>query len=189
MTSLEISRAIRALKQPQMMFEISQHSRTFSFILWIEGFIVLLLSFVISSSFAEEPSISSENSNEDTPEESNEQAKEEASAEIEKIQLPSGSDEIIVYGQREVERLRKILDQNLQNDGYRDGKRKVDKVFYSNETIWKQYVFVYDPAGLDEKNPPRFEPWVKGHPDNKWRYISCVPPFTPMCARQGLVNH
>lgn len=146
---------------------------------------LLILSFLIPISIAQEPTDPTKESNKsDDPssEESPEQEKQEDS----KNEVHSASGEIIVYGQREVERRRKILDENLQNNGYRDGKRKGDKVVYRPETVWKPSVFVYDSGWVElKKTPPRFEPWIAGHPDNKWRYISCIPPFTPVCVRAG----
>ena len=91
-------------------------------------------------------------------------------------------EEITVYGKREVDRRRRILDSELESNGYRQGKRKGDKVVYRPETVWHPSVVVYDSGWVDlKKTPPRFEPWIGGHPDNKWRYLSCIPPFGLMC--------
>ena len=93
-------------------------------------------------------------------------------------------EEIIVYGKREVDRRRRILDAELESSGYRQGKRKGDKVVYRPETVWHPSVVVHDSGWVDlKKTPPRFEPWIGGHPDNKWRYLSCIPPFGLMCIR------
>ncbi len=92
--------------------------------------------------------------------------------------------EITVYGKREVDRRRSILDHQLKDNGYRSGKRRGDKVIYRPETVWHPSVVVYDSGWVDlRKTPPRFEPWIGGHPDNKWRYLSCIPPFGLMCIR------
>lgn len=92
--------------------------------------------------------------------------------------------EITVYGKREVDRRRSILDDQLKDNGYRSGKRRGDKVVYRPETVWHPSVVVYDSGWVDlRKTPPRFEPWIGGHPDNKWRYLSCIPPFGLMCIR------
>ena len=96
----------------------------------------------------------------------------------------TADEEIIVYGKREVDRRRRILDAELKNSGYRQGKRKGDKVVYRPETVWHPSVVVYDSGWVDlKKTPPRFEPWIDGHPDNKWRYLSCIPPFGLMCIK------
>jgi len=93
-------------------------------------------------------------------------------------------EEIVVYGKREVDRRRRLLDAELESSGYRQGKRKGDKVVYRPETVWHPSVIVYDSGWVDlRKTPPRFEPWIGGHPDNKWRYLSCIPPFGLMCIR------
>ena len=100
------------------------------------------------------------------------------------IESERPDEEITVYGKREVDRRRRILDAELENNGYRQGKRKGDKVVYRPETVWHPSVVVYDSGWVDlKKTPPRFEPWVGGHPDNKWRYLSCIPPFGLMCIR------
>ncbi len=92
--------------------------------------------------------------------------------------------EITVYGKREVDRRRSVLDNQLKDNGYRSGKRRGDKVVYRPETVWHPSVVVYDSGWVDlRKTPPRFEPWIGGHPDNKWRYLSCIPPFGLMCIR------
>lgn len=155
---------------------------------------LFLASCLIFTAIAQEPSdlskktdnTNNEASTQEEKEKSNNNEKNEAKDTQPQEKIYSASEEIIVYGQKEVARRRKILEQNLQKNGYRDGKRKGDKVVYRPETIWKPSVFVYDSGWVElKKTPPRFEPWVKGHKDNKWRYLSCVPPFTPMCVRAG----
>ena len=99
-------------------------------------------------------------------------------------QTETADEEITVYGKREVDRRRRILDAELESSGYRQGKRKGDKVVYRPETVWHPSVVVYDSGWVDlKKTPPRFEPWIGGSPDNKWRYLSCIPPFGLMCIR------
>ena len=138
---------------------------------------------LFSQAIAQEPSETDEQPDSPATEEADHEKKKTNEVSEKKDALTS-SEEIIVYGQREVDRRRKILDQNLQNNGYRDGKRRGDKVIYRPETVWKPSVHVYDSGWVDlKKTPPRFEPWIKGHADNKWRYLSCIPPFTPMCIR------
>ena len=93
-------------------------------------------------------------------------------------------EEITVYGKREVDRRRNLLENQLEDNGYRTGKRKGDKVVYRPETVWHPSVIVYDSGWVDlRKTPPRFEPWIGGSPDNKWRYLSCIPPFGLMCIK------
>ena len=93
-------------------------------------------------------------------------------------------EEIIVLEESEIQRRRNQLDVNLRKTGYREGIRRNDKVLYRPEVVWKPTLVVYDSGYVElRKTPPRFEPWVKGKKDNKWRYLSCLPPFTPMCIR------
>ena len=47
-------------------------------------------------------------------------------------------EEIIVYGKREVDRRRRILDAELESSGYRQGKRKGDKVVYRPDGLAPQ---------------------------------------------------
>ena len=125
----------------------------------------LVFGWILAFAHAQEESDSSEDSSEDT-------------------QIEEADDEIIVYGQREVDRRRSILDDQLESTGYRQGKRRGDKVVYRPETVWHPSVIVYDTGWVDiRRTPPRFEPWIGGHPDNKWRYLSCIPPFGLMCIR------
>ena len=100
------------------------------------------------------------------------------------IESNEADEEITVYGKREVDRRRNLLDNQLESNGYRTGKRKGDKMVYRPETVWYPSVIVYDSGWVDiRKTPPRFEPWIGGNPDNKWRYLSCIPPFGLMCIR------
>jgi len=93
-------------------------------------------------------------------------------------------EEIIIYGQSEVERRRKLLEKEIIKTGYREGIRRNDKVLYRPEVVWKPTIVVYDSGFVDlRKTPPRFEPWIKGPKTNKWRYLSCIPPFTLMCIK------
>ena len=121
-------------------------------------------------------------SNEDT---GSETSSIESTEEVEEVEEVDGADEeIIVYGKREVDRRRRLLDAELEASGYRQGKRKGDKVVYRPETVWHPSVVVYDSGWVDlKKTPPRFEPWIGGRPDNKWRYLSCIPPFGLMCIK------
>ena len=120
-------------------------------------------------------------------EKDSEKQKDEAKKDIEEEEfLYHASEDIVVYGQGEVDRRRKLLENNLKDNGYRNGKRRGDKVVFQPETVWKPSLVVYDSGWVDlKKTPPRFEPWIKGRKDNKWRYLSCIPPFTPMCVRAG----
>ena len=117
----------------------------------------------------------SNNENSTSDSDSNEEANEESN---------EADEEITVYGKREVDRRRNLLDNQLEDNGYRTGKRKGDKVVYRPETVWHPSVIVYDSGWVDlRKTPPRFEPWIGGNPDNKWRYLSCIPPFGLMCIK------
>ena len=119
-----------------------------------------------------------------TAEEPDSEDSDTASSSSDTEQAETADEEITVYGKREVDRRRRILDAELESSGYRQGKRKGDKVVYRPETVWHPSVVVYDSGWVDlKKTPPRFEPWIGGNPDNKWRYLSCIPPFGLMCIR------
>lgn len=153
-----------------------------------------MLFFFLSILFAQDPTDNDSKSSESDSTEEADASKPIASekglekkedSEEEKL-LYHASEDIIVYGQKEVDRRRKALESNLKNNGYRDGKRRGDKVVFQPETVWKPSLVVYDSGWVDlKKTPPRFEPWIRGRKDNKWRYLSCIPPFTPMCIRAG----
>ena len=117
-----------------------------------------------------------------TAEESDSDDLDTASSSSDTEHTEAADEEITVYGKREVDRRRRLLDAELESSGYRQGKRKGDKVVYRPETVWHPSVVVYDSGWVDlKKTPPRFEPWIGGNPDNKWRYLSCIPPFGLMC--------
>jgi hypothetical protein len=106
-----------------------------------------------------------------------EEAAEEEAAEEEGL-------EIIVFGELELHRRRLQLETDLRQLGYRPEIRKEGKSIYRPETHWKPSYIVHDSGHVElRRTPPRFEPWIEGRKDNKWRYISCIPPFTPMCIR------
>ena len=49
---------------------------------------------------------------------------------------------------------RRILDAELESSGYRQGKRKGDKVVYRPETVWHPSVVVHDSGWVDLKKNP-----------------------------------
>jgi hypothetical protein len=133
-------------------------------------FLIQLLLILLFQVSAQEPS--------------SESSTEESSSQSTKEENPKADEEIIVLGQSEVERRRNILDTQLRKTGYREGIRRGDKVLYRPEVVWRPTLVIYDSGFVDlRKTPPRFEPWVKGRKDNRWRYLSCLPPFTPMCVK------
>mgnify|MGYP006096382555 CR=1 FL=1 len=152
-----------------------------------------MLFFFLSILFAQDPTENDSKSTESDPTEETDPSKsipsdkdlEKKENAEEQLQYHA-SEDIVVYGQKEVDRRRKVLESNLKNNGYRDGKRRGEKVVFQPETVWKPSLVVYDSGWVDlKKTPPRFEPWIRGRKDNKWRYLSCIPPFTPMCIRAG----
>ena len=97
---------------------------------------------------------------------------------------PAEDLEIIVFGELELQRRRMQLEKDLSALGYRAPLRREGKSIYRPETQWKPSYVVHDSGHVElRRTPPRFEPWVDGRTDNKWRYLSCLPPFTPMCVR------
>jgi hypothetical protein len=96
-------------------------------------------------------------------------------------------EEMIIEEDLQVERARAQLDRRMRDLGYKEGKDKGDRVIYRPETSWKPSVVVHDEAFvIIRRTPPRFEPWVKSRAPIA--YLSCIPPFTPMCLRvQGVL--
>ena len=110
----------------------------------------------------------------------------EESASTEEETEVEADEEIVVYGKSEVAQRRNQLDQKIREDGYKQGIRRGNKVLYRPEIVWKPTVVVYDSGLVDlRRTPPRFEPWIQGRKDNRWRYLSCLPPFTVMCIKSG----
>jgi hypothetical protein len=96
-------------------------------------------------------------------------------------------EEMIIEEDVAVERARAQLDRRMRDLGYREGQDKGDRVVYRPKTAWKPSVVVHDEAFvIIRRTPPRFEPWIG--PGAPIRYLSCIPPFTPMCIRlQGVL--
>jgi len=93
-------------------------------------------------------------------------------------------EEIVVYGEMEVVRRRRVLDRRLRNMGYKSGVKKDNRTVYRPEVAWKPTVVVYeDGFVVMRRSRVRFEPWVKGKTKAVW--ISCIPPFALMCIKLG----
>ena len=68
----------------------------------------------------------------------------------------NADEEIIVYGKREVDRRRRILDAELESSGYRQGKRKGDKVVYRPDGLAPQCRCSRFWLGRLKENPSSF---------------------------------
>jgi hypothetical protein len=81
-----------------------------------------------------------------------------------------------------VEMARAQLNKRMRDLGYKEGQIKEDRVVYRPQSAWKPSVVIHDEAFvIIRRTPPRFEPWIgAGAPV---RYLSCIPPFTPMCLK------
>lgn len=98
---------------------------------------------------------------------------------------PAGpGEEMIIYSEREVIRLRQELSAAIQAEGYKEGKRRGDQTLYRPLTPWKPTVVVHEDGLLTlQRSPVRVV--APGRPDNALNYLWCLPPFTPMCVRIG----
>ena len=138
---------------------------------------VMLWLWICGWLYADDTKPSTETSVDDTTEETEAPATETET-------LPIANEEIIVYGQKEVDRRRKQLENQLYDQGYREGIHRGNKVIYRPDVVWYPSVVIYNSGWVDlRKTPPRFEPWIRGNPNNPWRYVSCIPPFTFMCIK------
>lgn len=91
---------------------------------------------------------------------------------------------IVIYGEREVQRLRSELDDVIQDGGYREGKRRGDETIYRPEVPWKPTVVIQEEGLVTLKRSP--VRWMApGRRDNPINQLWCLPPFTPMCVRVG----
>jgi hypothetical protein len=91
---------------------------------------------------------------------------------------------MVVYGEREVVRRRRVLDGRIRATGYKAGVRKDNRTVYKPEVAWKPTVVVYDDGFvIMRRSRIRFEPWIRGRTKAVW--ISCIPPFTVMCIKLG----
>ena len=96
---------------------------------------------------------------------------------------PAPSEEMIVLGQREIARRRAEINRDLLEMGYH-AKDKGDVTIYRPDSVWHPSVKVYDDGFVVlKRTPPRFEPLIGG--TSNLRYLTCIPPFTPMCLRMS----
>ena len=96
----------------------------------------------------------------------------------------SADEELIVFGDLAVQQRRAELGSTLEQMGYREAKRRGDRSIYRPEVAWHPSVVVDDEGFvLIKRSPVRIEPWVDGR--SKLTWLSCIPPFTPMCVRIG----
>ena len=86
--------------------------------------------------------------------ESESESKSESADDDGNTESPKADAEIIVYGQREVEQRRVLLDRQLEDNGYREGIRKGNKVVYRPDTVWHPSVIVYDSGWVDLRRTP-----------------------------------
>ena len=94
------------------------------------------------------------------------------------------NEEIIVFGELEVARQRAALEADLRDLGYSEAKTKDGRTVFRPEVAWHPTVVVYDEGFVVlKRSPVRIEPWVQGRTKLVW--LSCLPPFTPMCLRIG----
>jgi len=92
--------------------------------------------------------------------------------------------ELVVYGELEVAKRRRALDQRLRAYGYKSGVKKDDRTIYRPEVAWKPTVVVHDEGFvIMRRSRVRFEPWIKGRTKAVW--LSCIPPFGLMCIKLG----
>lgn len=94
------------------------------------------------------------------------------------------NEEIIVFGEMEIVRQRAELEADLRDLGYREAKTKDGRTVFRPEVAWHPTVVIHDEGFVVLKRSPiRVEPWVQGRSKLVW--LSCLPPFTPMCIRIG----
>lgn len=91
-------------------------------------------------------------------------------------------EDLLILEDIDVERARAQLDRRIRDLGYKEGDIKDDRVIYRPESAWKPSIVIHDEAFVViRRTPPRFEPWIG--PGAPIRYLSCIPPFTPMCLK------
>ena len=84
--------------------------------------------------------------------------------------------------ERMVESRRSELEADLRDLGYREAKTKDGRTIFRPEVNWHPTVIIHDEGFVVlKRSPVRFEPWVEGRTKLVW--LSCLPPFTPMCLR------
>lgn len=93
--------------------------------------------------------------------------------------------EIVVFGEMEIARRRRALNNRLRAQGYKEKKKKRDgTAVWRPETPWKASVEVHDEGFVVMKRSPvRFDSYIKGKSPARW--IGCIPPFIVMCVRVG----
>ena len=91
-------------------------------------------------------------------------------------------EDLLILEDIDVERARAQLDRRIRDLGYKEGEIKDDRVVYRPKSAWKPSIVIHDEAFVViRRTPPRFEPWIG--PGAPIRYLSCIPPFTPMCLK------
>lgn len=97
---------------------------------------------------------------------------------------PQAGEVIVIYGEREVQRLRGELDGIIEDGGYKEGRRRGDETIYRPQIPWKPTIVVHEEGLVELKRSP--VRWMApGRPDNPLNQLWCLPPFTPMCVRIG----
>ncbi|MDG1477960.1 MAG: hypothetical protein P8R54_00145 [Myxococcota bacterium] len=103
---------------------------------------------------------------------------------IDEEMVVGANEEIIVFGELEIIRRRADLEADLRDLGYREAKTKDGRTTFRPEVAWHPTVIIDDDGYvLLRRTPVRIEPWVEGRTKLTW--LSCIPPFTPMCVRIG----
>ncbi|MFT5679996.1 MAG: hypothetical protein ACI8RZ_000901 [Myxococcota bacterium] len=130
---------------------------------------MILLALLVSMASAEEP---------DTEDSSFEDPI------INEEMIVGADEEIIVFGELEIARRRGELESDLRDLGYREAKTKNGRTTFRPEVAWHPSVIIdADGYVILRRSPIRIEPWVEGR--TKFTWLSCIPPFTPMCIRIG----
>jgi hypothetical protein len=105
-------------------------------------------------------------------------------ASIDEEMIVAHDEEIIVFGELEIARRRAELEADLRDLGYREVKTKDGRTIFRPEVAWHPTVVIHDEGYVIlKRSPVRVEPWVQGRTKLTW--LSCLPPFTPMCLRIG----
>ena len=113
-----------------------------------------------------------------------EESPEDSPAPSEEEVATGEGEELVVYGELEVARRRRAVDQRLRAYGYKVGVKKEDRTIYRPEVAWKPTVVVHDEGFvIIRRSRVRFEPWVKGRSKAVW--LSCIPPLGLMCIKLG----
>lgn len=107
------------------------------------------------------------------------------SDETEDLVEDKGVVEILVFGEMEIARRRRAVNNKLRSEGYTEKKKKRDgTAVWRPETPWKPSVEVHnDGFVVMKRSPVRFDSYIKGKSPARW--IGCIPPFIVMCVRIG----